>query len=253
MSERSPATQRPRPDARRGVIETILIFDDRPIDLDAHLARLEATVRKVYGEDPPETRSLVTERARGGGLGRMRLTVSPRSEGGLGAQVVVAPFDPSNVFPSAAFATTLRTMVVDRGYGEHKWADRELLTRAEAIAGPAAVPLLLGEDGIVLEASRANLFLVADGRLQTPPLDGSILPGVTRASVLQIAAGIGTPIIEEPFDLGQLEAADEVFLTGSLRGVEPVKGIDENGGLPGLGEIAGELAVALRERWFGNE
>jgi para-aminobenzoate synthetase/4-amino-4-deoxychorismate lyase len=251
MSTPSIAIQRPRPDERRGVIETILIFDDRPIDLDAHLARLQATVKKVYGEQAPDTRSLVIDSARGGGLGRMRLTVSPRSEGGLGAQVMVAPFDPSNVFPSSAFATTLKTMVVDRGYGEHKWADRELLTRAEAIAGPAAVPLLVSEEDMLLEASRANLFVVRSGTLHTPPLDGSILPGVTRDSVIEIARDMGVAVSEEPLARDALGDADEVFLTGSLRGVEPVRGIDEED-LAGLGRLAGELAVGLRERWFSS-
>ena len=59
MAAPARATQSPRPDEREGVFETILVLDERPIELDAHLARLAASVRILYGEDPPDTRELV--------------------------------------------------------------------------------------------------------------------------------------------------------------------------------------------------
>jgi para-aminobenzoate synthetase / 4-amino-4-deoxychorismate lyase len=249
MAPPASAIQSPRPDQRDGVFETILIFEDRPIELDAHLARLGASVRALYGEDPPPTRDLVLGRARGGWLGRMRLTVEPMSRGGLDASVVVAPFDPNNVFPTGEFMTELVTLAVDRGYGAHKWADRDLLSRAEAAAGPGAVPLLVAGQ-TVLEASRANLFIVSDGALLTPPLDGEILPGVARAGVLAVAAEYGFEVAERSFDLEALRGADEVFLTGSLRGVEPVRAIDGEE-IPSEGPITTALAAGLRQRWFG--
>jgi para-aminobenzoate synthetase/4-amino-4-deoxychorismate lyase len=250
MARPASATQSPRPDEREGVFETILIFEDRPIELDAHLERLAASVRALYGEDPPATRELVLSRARGGWLGRLRLTVEPMLRGGLDASVVVAPFDPNNVFSSGDFATELKPLPLDRGYGEHKWADRALLSRAEAAAGPGAVPLLVGADGTVFEASRANLFIVRESGLLTPPLDGEILPGVARAGVLEVAAECGFEVAEQAFDLEALRGADEVFLTGSLRGVEPVHAIDGEE-IPSEGPITTALAAGLRQRWFG--
>jgi para-aminobenzoate synthetase/4-amino-4-deoxychorismate lyase len=250
MAPPASAIQSPRPDQRDGVFETILIFEDRPIELEAHLRRLAASVRALYGEDPPETRDLVLGRARGGWLGRMRLTVEPMSRGGLDASVVVAPFDPNNVFPTGDFTTELATLAVDRGYGAHKWADRDLLSRAEAAAGPGAVPLLVGADGTVFEASRANLFIVAGGIVRTPPLDGEILPGVARGGVLEVAAEYGFEVAESAFDGEALRGADEVFLTGSLRGVEPVRAIDGEE-IPSEGPITTALAAGLRQRWFG--
>lgn len=250
MAPPASAIQSPRPDERDGVFETILIFEDRPVELEAHLARLAASVRALYGEDPPQTRELVLSRARGGWLGRMRLTVEPMFRGGLDASVVVAPFDPNNVFPTGDFTTELKALAVDRGYGAHKWADRDLLSRAEAAAGPGAVPLLVGADGTVLEASRANLFIVREGALLTPPLDGEILPGVARGGVLEVAAEYGFEVAERAFDLNALRGADEVFLTGSLRGVEPVRSIDGQE-VPSEGPITTALAAGLRQRWFG--
>lgn len=250
MAAPARATQSPRPDQREGVFETILVLEERPIELNAHLARLAASVRTLYGEDPPETRELVLGQARGGWLGRLRLTVEPMPRGGLEASVVIAPLDPDNVFPSGRFNTELRTLPLDRGYGEHKWADRAPLSEAEAAAGPGAVPLLVNTDGSVLEASRANLFTVCEGGLLTPPLDGEILPGIARAGVLEVAAECGFEVAERALSLDELRSADEVFITGSLRGVESVGAIDGQK-VPGEGPITTALAAGLRQRWFG--
>jgi len=253
MADRASAIQSPRPDAGDGLIETILILDDRPIELDAHLARLAASTRLVYGEDPPDPRELgdlVLGNARGGSIGRMRLTLEPLRGGGFDAYVVVAALDPNNVFPTGDFCSTLSTMRVDRGYGEHKWADRALLSRAEAAAGPGDVPLLVRDDGTVLETSRTNVFIVAGGELVTPPLDGAILPGIARGHVLEVAREIGIEAGERSFDAAALLAADEVFLTNSLRGVEPIKAIDGEP-IAVEGPLTRTLAAGLRDRWFG--
>jgi branched-subunit amino acid aminotransferase/4-amino-4-deoxychorismate lyase len=74
----------------------------------------------------------------------------------------------------------------------------------------------------VLESARATVFVVEDGaRVLTPPTDGRILPGVTRSAVIELARGLGLEVREQPIDLEQLARAREVFLTGSLRGVDP--------------------------------
>jgi para-aminobenzoate synthetase / 4-amino-4-deoxychorismate lyase len=249
MSQPAAATQRPRPDLRHGVIETFLIVDDSPVELDAHLSRLSASVRALYDEEPPDSRDVVVSRARGGGLGRLRLTVEPRSGGGFEVYVVAAPVEPASVFPTDDLGASLFTMTVDRGLGEHKWADRAVLERAEAMGPRGAVPLLVGEGGEVLEASRGNLFTVRDGRLLTPPLDGQILPGVARARVIEIAGKLGVEVDEEPIRLSEMHDFEEVFLTGSVRGVEPARALDGED-LPVGGPITAKLAAELRSRWF---
>lgn len=240
--------QHPRPDPREGVFETILIFEDRPVQLEAHLERLAASVRALYDAELPDLRELVRGRARGGGLGRMRLGVEPRGDR-LEPLVVVAPFDPNDVFPTGRHASTLTTLTVDRGYGAHKWSDRAVLTRAEAAAGPGSVPLLVDVDGTVLEASRANVFTVHEGRVSTPPLDGEILPGIARQHTIEVAREHFFDLVEEPVPIARLRTADEVFLTNSLRGVEPIRAIDGEP-IPVEGPITTALAAALRTRWF---
>jgi len=251
MAQPVAATQRPRPDQRHGVIETFLIVDDSPVELDAHMERLTTSVRAIYGEDPPDSGELVRSRARGGGLGRMRLTVEPLRRGGFDAYVVAASVEPAIVFPTGELAASLFTMTVDRGLGEHKWADRAVLERAEAMGPRDGVPLLVTEEGEVLEASRGNVFAVRDGRVLTPPLDGRILPGVARSRVIELAAELGIEVGEEPIRLSEMRDFEEVFLTGSVRGVEPARGLDGEDLSP-ADEITPKLAAALRERWFGG-
>ncbi|MFL5896884.1 MAG: aminotransferase class IV [Solirubrobacterales bacterium] len=249
MSQPAALTQRPRPDLRAGIIETLLVFEGGPVELDPHLARLRTSAGTLYGQEPPPLRELIRGRAREAGLGRMRVTLAPR-DGGLDPEIAIAEFPPQLVLPLEESSSELRALPVDRGYGEHKWADRALLGEAETAAGNGFVPLLVDLEETVLEASRANVFLVREGKLVTPPLDGRILPGIVRSAVFELAAGFGAEVEERTFGVEEVDAAEEVFLTGSLRGVEPVGGIDGRP-LNAVGPLTRELAAGLRERWFG--
>ncbi len=102
----------------------------------------------------------------------------------------------------------------------------------------------------MLEASRANVFAVRDGALLTPPLDGRILPGVTRMRLLELAAENGIEARESALTRDDLFAADEVFLTGSVRGIERVRALD-GVPLPANGDIAAHLDAKLRRAWVG--
>jgi para-aminobenzoate synthetase/4-amino-4-deoxychorismate lyase len=246
-----PGYESSYPNPRAGIFETLLVHEGRPIELDAHLERLRLSVAALYDCAPPPAHDEILAAARGGTLGRLRLTVEPGPDGALRSSIVVAPFDPNNVFPTGPFTTALHSLPVERGYGEHKWADRDPLARAEAAVGPGAAALLVGPDERVYEATRANLFAVRDDVLLTPPLDGTILPGIARAGVLEVAAGLGLELREPPLTLADLRAADEVFLTGSLRGVEPAHELDGDP-LPRKGALTAALAAGLRRRWFGS-
>jgi para-aminobenzoate synthetase/4-amino-4-deoxychorismate lyase len=189
----------------------------------------------------------VLDRARGHGLARLRLTVAPDGLGAAVHEVTLAPVDPALVLPDPERAIELAPVVVAGGIGAHKWADRRLLAAADADAAPR-VPLLLDRDGAVLEASRGNLFAVYDGVLVTPPVDGRILPGVTRGRVLRLAAELRIPRREEPLAFDRLSAADELFLTGAVRGIEPVRACD--GAFTGSDhQTTAKLAHALRRSW----
>ncbi len=202
----------PRPDPAAGVFETLLVAGGTPVALDRHLARLRRSVRDLYGRSlPPELMGELRAAAGTADRARLRVTVRP-GRGRLAIELEVTAL--------TARATPVRLVprTVPGGLGDHKWADRRLL----ASLGDDGEPLLCDLDGRVLEAARASVFCVdPGGRLLTPPADGRILPGVTRARVLELASVLGLAAVVEPLGLGRLERADELFVTGALGGIEP--------------------------------
>jgi para-aminobenzoate synthetase / 4-amino-4-deoxychorismate lyase len=243
-------SQSPQPDPALGVFSTMLVVDGRPVEPDLHLSRLRESVRALYGiELPARAAGLAADEAHGLALGRVRVSCCVDDGGEPRLEAVARPVDPAVVLPDAVL--DLRSMSVDGWHGAHKWVDRRLLERLDADAAPAGA-LLVERDGRALETTRANVFaLGADGVVRTPPADGAILPGVTRASTIAIAREAGVEVREEPLELDALRVARELFATGSVRGVEPVRSLD---GVPagGGGEVASLVAEALRRRWFGR-
>ncbi len=236
----------PHADPGRGVFETMLVVAGRAVELDAHIARLSASVETLYGSDLPEqARSLVIDRAGGIERGKLRLTFIPVPRGPR-LRVDAEEVEAGTVFPGPERAAALRSTVVAGGLGEHKWADRDLLDRATE-ASPGELPLLLDADGTVLEASRASVFVIQEGRLMTPPTDGRILPSIARQQAIGVARAEGIETSEERLALADL-AAREVFLTGSVRGIEPVSSLNGTELAP-PGEISERLAAGLRRRW----
>lgn len=111
----------------------------------------------------------------------------------------------------------------------------------------------LGADGRLSEGAAENLFLVKDGRLMTPPSASSILVGVTRDTVVQLAGDLGIEVIEQPLPREALYVADEVFLTGTaceIMAVRSVDGIGTKAG--GAGAITRRLQSAFRGLFSGE-
>lgn len=100
------------------------------------------------------------------------------------------------------------------------------LIKMEALTNGYQEAIALGPDGTVSEGSGQNVFVVVDGVLHTTPLDGTILGGITRASILQLAQDAGIPVKETAIARETLYGADELFLTGTASEVTPVTSID---------------------------
>jgi D-alanine transaminase len=112
-----------------------------------------------------------------------------------------------------------------------------------------ALDAIFVRDGVITETSHANVCAVVDGTLWTHPIDGSVLPGVTRDVVLELAKKNGVPVREEAMTVDAFRKADEVFLVGTLSDVMPIVKVDGKpvgAGKPG--PVALELLKALRER-----
>jgi branched-subunit amino acid aminotransferase/4-amino-4-deoxychorismate lyase len=232
-----------RPDTKQGVFETLLVLDGEPIELDAHLARLQRSLRTLYGKPlPAGTEELARESATGLEPGRLRLSIVP-SGGGFRCKAAAEAIDPAIPFHDPNDGVALVSYPLPGGLGAHKWCDRSCLPQTDA----GTAPLLLDTDGAVLEAGWANVFAVRDGILSTPPLDGRILPGVTRAAAIGIAQRAGTKVTERRLVREDLLAADEVFLTSSVRRVEAARELN-GAALGGAGEIAATVGAALQRR-----
>jgi branched-chain amino acid aminotransferase len=110
-----------------------------------------------------------------------------------------------------------------------------MLALEEAQANGADDALLLDQDGLVTETSGANVFVVRDGELQTPPLS-SVLDGITRATTIELAGEAGLRVSERPLTRDEVYVADEMFLTGTASELTPVLQVDGRSigdGVPG--------------------
>ena len=226
------------PDPRQGVFETLLVLDGRPVELEAHLERLNASLAQLFPDLPtPDLDPLDVPVENG----VMRIDVMP---GGDRLEARVSFREPEE----RCVPIALHSLALAGGLGSHKWADRSLLDEAQSELPDSALPLIVDTDGAVLEASRANLFAVRDGALFTPPLDGRILPGITRMRVLEIAWSAGIELREQPLACGDLLDADDIFLTGSVRGIEHVDSLDGRR-LDRRREIANCISAELWSVW----
>jgi len=106
--------------------------------------------------------------------------------------------------------------------------------------------IMLDSEGFVAEASGENIFIVRDGVVKTPPTT-SILPGITRSTVIQLARDQGYPVVEERFARDELYVADEVFLTGTAAELTPIQEVDDR--LIGTG-VPGPITTTLQEVYF---
>ncbi len=239
-----------RADPTKGVLETMLVLDGEPVELETHLGRLRDSLGELYGRDlPPGLADELREKSRGIDHGKARIVATP-SGSTVECESVIGDFCTDAVHNSPT-AVSLHSLTIPGGFGAHKWADRSLLDEAATELPTDGVSLIVDRDGAVLEASRANLFAVREGALFTPPLDGRILPGITRARVLALAATAGIETREDGLTRADLHAAEEVFLTASVRGIEPVRALD---GEPlARGDVTGaRLGADLRGAWNDN-
>jgi branched-chain amino acid aminotransferase len=100
------------------------------------------------------------------------------------------------------------------------------LMKMEAMANGYAEGIALDKSGYVSEGSGENIFVVRDGKIITPPLGTSVLPGITRDSVITLAGELGIPLVEQIMPRELLYIADEVFFSGTAAEITPIRSID---------------------------
>jgi len=121
------------------------------------------------------------------------------------------------------------------------------LIKMEAIRNGYSEGIALDAAGYVSEGSGENIFVVRDGKIFTPPLGASVLPGITRETVIQLAQDLGFPLVETIVPREMLYIADEVFFSGTAAEITPIRSIDKI--QIGKG-VRGPVAEKLQKEFF---
>jgi branched-chain amino acid aminotransferase len=122
------------------------------------------------------------------------------------------------------------------------------LIRMEAAINGYAEGIALDAAGYVSEGSGENVFVVRDGKIHTPPLGASVLPGITRDAIIKLAARLGIPLVETIVPREMLYIADEVFFSGTAAEITPIRSVDRI--KIGSGH-RGPIAEILQKEFFG--
>jgi branched-chain amino acid aminotransferase len=220
-----------------GVFEVLRSWDAVLVDLQAHLDRLYASavwlgIRAIDRQRLAEA----VERTRansGPGEHRVRVILT-RGPGPLTARtaalgpgraiVIVEPLPAQPDEVSLAIVDWPLPRRTSVGHKTLAYLDHVIARELAAAAG-ADEAVRLGCEGEVLECATANIFAVHGGTILTPGLAG-VLPGITRARVLDVVAGAAIPATEMRLTVEELRSADELFITSAVRGVVPVTRLD---------------------------
>ncbi|HAR45908.1 MAG: branched chain amino acid aminotransferase [Nitrospirae bacterium GWC2_57_13] len=128
-----------------------------------------------------------------------------------------------------------------------------LLAKREALRDGYHEAVLLDTDGYVAEGSGENIFIVRKGFIKTPPLT-AILEGITRETVMQLAAERGIRVVEERFTRDELYLADEAFFTGTAAEITPIREVDNRAiGAGKPGPVTTELQAAFFDIVHGRD
>ena len=238
--------------------------------LQAHVDRLYDSCKVLYIEVPfskSEFREAVRETVRTnqhkscyirpivfGGYGEMDLFLTEENR----IEVVIASWERDAYYGSEAHEQGVDvavsswrrpapgTLPLMAKLGGH-YISSQLAAR-EAQTGGFAEGIMLDVFGHVSEGPGENLFLVREGVIYTAPLGASILPGITRASVMTLARELGYQVREESMAREMLYLSDEVFMTGTAAEITPIRSVDRHP----VGEGArGPITEALQTAFFG--
>lgn len=238
-----------------GVFEGLRCYGGKVFRLDEHLQRLDESARAISLQLPISLEQLSVDTndtvARNGIVdGYIRMLVT-RGAGPLGLdpfkcsdpQVVIIA-DSITLYPDSYYKDGLELVTASTIRNHPAALDprikslnylNNILAKMEGLKAGCIEALMLNHKGEVAECTGDNLFVVKNGRLNTPPIDAGILEGVTRNAVLELAREAGIETTETAMTRHDIYVADECFLTGSAAEVIPAVKLD--GRLIGSGKV----------------
>lgn len=251
------------------VFETIRTYGGVPFALHEHVERLGRSAERVFISMPVPLAVIEAEvveavKRAGNPESYVRVMVT-RGSGPLGLDsdqvenpmrvIIVAPLvpPPESAYQQGIAVISYRTRraaedteAVGAKVGNYLVA---VLAMREARRTGAAEALIVDGAGNVVEGASSNVFAVQGKTLVTPPEDAGILPGITRAHVIEVARELGVPVRLEPLPLASLAGADEVFVSSSIRELLPVVRVDgEPIGAGAPGPLTSRLHRAFRKK-----
>jgi D-alanine transaminase len=246
-----------------GVYEFVASYAGRLFMLEAHLDRLERSLRELSYDpiDRDTIRQGVVDLLKQSGYPRAGIYiqisrgVAPRNHAiasGMPPQIVmtIRPVKelPQELRTQGAKAITVKDTRWDRCDIKTVQLLSNSLAKQKALDAGCDDAIFVSGQDVVREGTSSNLFIVEGGQLTTHPLSDNILPGITRQAILQICEAEDIAVREDYFGTAKLFGADEVFLTGTVTEVLPVVQIDGKPiGNGTVGPVAKRLYARLRE------
>ncbi|POB09294.1 aminotransferase class IV [Sulfobacillus sp. hq2] len=240
-----------------GVYEVVRVYHHQFFEWSRHMARLERSLRGIAL--PGVDLAAITQ-----GADRL-LEQFPEADGALYLEITRGAYPRAHAFPPDGTKPTVLMWIrpvparnMDAWHDgvsvmttyDDRWAKVWIKTigllpnvlAKEQAHRQGLFDAIFVRDGMVTEATSSNVFIAQNGQLMTAPVTNYILPGITREVLLEEAQRLQLPVVQQPFSVEALKAADEVFLTGTTTEVLPVTKVD--GHLIGTGQ-AGPIARML--------
>lgn len=252
-----------------GIYEVVRVIEGRIFAWDAHATRLAHGLNGLRidqnGADSATLKSvcerLIADNALRTGEATVYLQVS------RGSATRVHHFPPAGtkttIYASPAVFKPNMAMRANGAkgitYPDQRWARCDLKTvnllgpvlARQAAAEAGAYEAILHRDGMITEGAATNCFAVIDGVLRTAPLTNYILPGITRAVLMEIVAQLGIRCEERPVTLRELPHAEELFVCGTTTDVQAIVLLDEKPIASGVvGPVTAKLRDALANRLY---
>jgi len=250
-----------------GVYEVIRVYNGVPFTMREHLERLEKSaeaIRLTMNYTVEQFEELIREGLQKSGL--KEASVYLQVTRGIATRIHSFPDVPSSTSMTIREAKPLPQEYRDNGtkallLEDERWKNcyikslnllPNVLAKRTA-ADQGCFEAILVRDGLVTEGSSCNVFAIKDGTIYTAPATHKILHGITRAKLLELAAKMDIPVVEEEFTPDFLKSADEVFLSSTSMEAMPVVQIDDTqigNGKPGT--ITNRLAEAYRALYLAT-
>jgi D-alanine transaminase len=251
MSDARPGVEDRGSQFADGVYEVIRLYDGKPFTLAEHLERLRKSANGIQIQMPLSPDALAQEI-------RKFIPKSGVGEGMIYLQLTRGVCARNHLYPEGGRPLP-KLPAPGEGEGAKLWSIPDerwkrcwiksiallanVLAKNEAVAKGADEAVFI-EDGIASECSASNLYAVIGGRVVTHPVGPKVLPGITRAVLLQVASEVGVPVDERPLQESDAKAADEIFITSTTR---EISWVSTWNGQPAGGGKCGPVTRKLHE------